>query len=427
MKFELRPASRGGLFGRVVLYAGPGNGKTFTALATGFHLCKLYGYNPATDLAVLDTELVDSPDQRDSGMGSAEKYKGRPCNCNRCLRSGLRFDDFLTMPMQQGHRGPDAFMQALAVCREAGIKVVILDGITDEWRALLQLVDQLKSTNRREDPWATARPLHARFVQAILHYPGHVIATVRAKKENRHKKADDEAADVIPDQDSNLLYEFDLALFVKKGNGYVVKTRDDRLENVSFQHPGADLAEAIKAWCDDPSNPGRNEDGSAKRTPRSEERFAQARQFEGESDHEFARRANDHVAGVVREATQLADQIEKRTEQVATESRVRKSEAWKDLANKFGANDLKIRICWLADRANDVKTEGQIEHYMRAAGDDVVKLAKTLDWASGLLPDAPPFVEAPKASEQGSPFDEGFGDPMGEPAPVGARGFAPPE
>ena len=58
--------------------------------------------------------------------------------------------------------------------------------------------------------------------------------------------------DVLPDQDGNVIYEYDVALFVKRGHGYVVKTRDDRLENTSSRHPGADLAEGLKRWCDDP-------------------------------------------------------------------------------------------------------------------------------------------------------------------------------
>ena len=255
MKFELRPARRGDLFTRLLIFGESGQGKTYGALAIAFHLAELYGYDP-TEIAVLDTETVESPD-RDNATGSAEKYAGRPCNCNRCLRQGITFkggaDGFQTMIMEEGHRGPESFCRALQVCKQSGIKIVILDGITAEWRALLQLVDKVDAQTRgKGDGWSTARPLHNQFVRALMEYPGHVIATCRAKKESRHKKAEKGEGDVLPDQDGNVLYEYDVALFVKRGTGYVVKTRDDRLENCSSRHPGADMADSLKRWCDDP-------------------------------------------------------------------------------------------------------------------------------------------------------------------------------
>lgn len=251
MEFQLRPARRGALYARLLLYGESGHGKTYTALAVAFHLAELYGFSPE-QIAVLDTETVESADRNDEGTGSAEKYAGRPCNCNRCHRQGLTLDGFQTMIMVAGSRGPDEFMRALKVCAQAGIKVLLIDGITDEWRSLLMLVDALKARSHKDDPWATARPKHNAFMRALMEYPGHVIATCRGKKENRHKKAEQGMGDVLPDQDSNIIYDFDLALLCKQGTGHVVKTRDDRLHGATSQHPGADLAEGLKRWCDDP-------------------------------------------------------------------------------------------------------------------------------------------------------------------------------
>ncbi len=252
MDFKLRPARRGEIYARALFFGESGQGKTYSALAVAHHLADLYGWDPSV-IAVGDTETVESADREDEGTGSAEKYAGRPCNCNRCHRQGLMIDGFQTMILEDGHRGPEAICRFLEVCKHAGIKIVVLDGITDEWRALLQIVDKVNAQTRgKGDGWSTARPLHNQFVRAILEYPGHVIATCRAKKESRHKKAEEGLGDVIPDQDGNVVYEYDVAVFFKRGTGYVVKTRDDRLENVSSRHPGADLAEGLKRWCDDP-------------------------------------------------------------------------------------------------------------------------------------------------------------------------------
>lgn len=252
MEFTLRPARRGKIWGRLLFFGESGSGKTYGALALAHHLAKLYGI-PVSKIAVLDTETVESADRKDGGTGSAEKYADRPCNCNRCLRQGLTIGGFQVMLMEDGSRGPESFCRALEVCKQAGIEIVVLDGITDEWRALLQIVDKINAQTRgKGDGWSTARPLHNQFVRALMEYPGHVISTCRAKKESRHKKAEDGLGDVMPDQDGNVIYEYDVAVFCKRGTGYVVKTRDDRLENVSSQHLGADLAEAVKRWCDDP-------------------------------------------------------------------------------------------------------------------------------------------------------------------------------
>lgn len=253
--FTLRRAKRGAIWGRVLLFGQAGQGKTYTALSVAHHLCDLWGFDPREQLAVIDTELVDSPDRTDHDQGSAEKYEGRPCNCNACHREGLVFCQFKTLLLPEQQRDPESFMRAMKVCAGAGIKVIVLDGITDAWRALLNKVDRIKKGNRGADGWAEARPLHNAFVRALLTYPGHVIATCRAKKESRHKQAEDGVSDVIPDQDSNILHEFDIALFCRQSEAVVAKTRDDRLEGWGTRHPGLDLAAHVKRWCEDPRNP----------------------------------------------------------------------------------------------------------------------------------------------------------------------------
>ena len=252
MEFKLRPARRGSLYTRCLIFSASGQGKTFTALAVAFHLAELYGLDPST-IAVGDTETVESADDPDEGQGSAEKYDGRPCNCNRCHRQGLVFSGFQTMILEQGYRDPDSYIRFLQVCAQSGIKIVIIDGITDEWRSLLQIVDKVREqSGGKEDGWSVARPLHNQFVKAVMDYPGHIIVTCRAKPESRHRKAEHGMGDVLPDQDSNVVYDYDVAVFMKRGHAHVVKTRDDRLETFSSRHPGLDLAEGLKRWCDDP-------------------------------------------------------------------------------------------------------------------------------------------------------------------------------
>lgn len=251
--FVLRQAKRGAIYARACLFGKAGQGKTYTALAIGIHLCKRLRLDPATALAVIDTEETDSPDQEK--QGSAEKYENRPCNCSRCHREGPRFA-FRTMVLPSTHRSPDDYQRAMKVCREAGVVVLVIDGLTEAWRSLLRLVSEVEARDRKADGWSVARPVHKQFVEALLHYPGHLICCMRAKPESRHKDSEFQSAAALPDQDPGILHEFDVACFVDGGTSYVVKTRYDPIEGHSFPRGGDDMAEHLLAWCADPHNPG---------------------------------------------------------------------------------------------------------------------------------------------------------------------------
>lgn len=257
MSFKLKKARRRALWARVLFFGLAGQGKTYTALSVAHHLCEIWGLDPETDLAVIDTELVDAPGAEEL-QGSAEKYEGRPCNCNTCHREGLRFSSFNTMHLAEGQRKPADFERALEVCKAHGIKIVIIDGITDCWRQVLAL--SKKKRRGEGDGWQTARPMHNSFIAAMMNYPGHLIVTCRAKKESRDNKSDLERTNYIPDQDSNILHDFDISLCSNRGFATVVKTRDDRLEEWEERHPGKSLAFKIKEWCEDP---GGNKDPAA--------------------------------------------------------------------------------------------------------------------------------------------------------------------
>lgn len=239
---ELRKATRGEIWARCCFYGEAGRGKTYTALATAHHLADLYGYK-REEIAVIDTEVVESVERTDAGQGSAEKYTGRPCNCNRCHKEGLVFGGFLTILLKRDQCGPDSMQQAMKLCQNAGIKILIIDGITPEWRAIVKMADQI---GKREG-WQIARPMHDAFEDAIERYPGHVLVTMRAKKGNQYNDGE-----TTPDQDSNVLHRYDIGIFVEDSTIKVVKTRDDRLERWTQRHAGADLAMALKTWCDDP-------------------------------------------------------------------------------------------------------------------------------------------------------------------------------
>lgn len=83
---------------------------------------------------------------------------------------------------------PTSYVRALKACEEADFSFVIVDQISHEWDGkggLLQTKDQMvKSSGGKLNDFTAykyANPLHDEFIDALLSYPGHLIATMRSK------------------------------------------------------------------------------------------------------------------------------------------------------------------------------------------------------------------------------------------------------
>lgn len=170
-----------------IAFAGPaGAGKTHTALAVGTGM--------GTKLGVIDTE-----------RGSAANYAGM-------------FDfKHLRMP----NSAPQTLVQALAVAADAGLDVVVIDSLTHFWSGQGGILDQVdrkteesRSKNAFTSGWKTVKPIEHQMWDAILGYPGHVIATIRVKTayeiQERNGKKEPVKIGLKPDQREGADYEFDL-------------------------------------------------------------------------------------------------------------------------------------------------------------------------------------------------------------------------
>lgn len=76
---------------------------------------------------------------------------------------------------------PEKYVQAITVCEEAGMEVIILDSITHEWENLLDYHGSLPGSSFTA--WGKVTPRHAAFVDRMLRSSAHVIATARSKTE----------------------------------------------------------------------------------------------------------------------------------------------------------------------------------------------------------------------------------------------------
>jgi hypothetical protein len=151
MSFTFKKATKSTTKLRAALFGPSGAGKTFTALRIAAGL--------GGPVAVIDTE-----------RGSASKYADR-----------FAFD-----VLDLEHAGIPSYQGAIEAAAQAGYPVLVIDSLSHGWQELLQEVDRLANAKYRGNTWSAwseGTPKQRALVNAILTYPGHVIATMRSKTE----------------------------------------------------------------------------------------------------------------------------------------------------------------------------------------------------------------------------------------------------
>lgn len=208
------------------IFGPSGAGKTFTSLrvATG-----LAGGSP---IAVIDTE-----------RGSASKYADR-----------FSFD-----VMELEDQSIDGYVAAISEAAKGGYKVLIIDSLSHGWQSLLEEVEKLAKAKYRGNTWSAwseGTPHQRRLVQAILNYPGHVIATMRSKTEwttvDNNGKKTPQRVGLAPEQGKGVEYEFDLLVEISTEHvANVIKDRTGKFQDKLIDKPGEDFGQQLAAWLAD--------------------------------------------------------------------------------------------------------------------------------------------------------------------------------
>ena len=150
----LRQASRKKAKIRLGLSAVSGGGKTYSALLIGKGLAN----GDFSKVAIIDTE-----------NGSADLY------------SHLGNYNVFTL---KAPFSPERYIEAIKICQNAGMEVIIIDSITHEWDGvggILSIADSM--TGNSYTNWGKITPRHNAFIQAILQSNCHMITTVRRKQD----------------------------------------------------------------------------------------------------------------------------------------------------------------------------------------------------------------------------------------------------
>jgi len=207
---------------RLAAFGPSGAGKTFTTLRIGKGL--------GGKIAVIDTE-----------RGSASKYSDR--------------FDFDVLELED--QSVEGYCEAIKMAKEGGYNVLIIDSLSHAWQTLLEEVEKLAKAKYRGNTWSAwseGTPLQRKLVQAILQFPGHILATIRAKTEwttveNSKGQKQPQRVGLAPEQGKGIEYEFDLLLEISTEHiGNVIKDRTGKFQDKLIEKPGEDFGKSLAAW-----------------------------------------------------------------------------------------------------------------------------------------------------------------------------------
>jgi len=221
-----KKAERTKLYLRCALFGPSGSGKTMTALRIAKGIAEKMG----VPYAVIDTEAR-----------SASKYADR---------FQFEVDDL-------DKKSVDNYIASMNEAAKAGYKVLVIDSLSHGWRELTEEVDRITQASTSKNSvlsWAKVNPKQKRFIDAILHYPGHIIVTMRSKTEwvigqGKDGKIAPEKLGLAPEQGKGIEYEFDLLVELnQKHQATVTKDRTGKFQDETIDLPGEDFGVALYDW-----------------------------------------------------------------------------------------------------------------------------------------------------------------------------------
>ena len=147
---ELRKSSKKQAKIKLALQGCAGSGKTYSALLLAYGLC-----NDWTKIAVIDSE-----------NGSADLY--------------AHLGQYNVLPLQDKFT-PETYVEAIKICEDAGMEVIIVDSISQCWDNLLEYHANLPGNSFTN--WQKITPRMNAFMQKILQSNSHIICTMRCKQD----------------------------------------------------------------------------------------------------------------------------------------------------------------------------------------------------------------------------------------------------
>jgi hypothetical protein len=249
---QFRRASKSKAKLRLAIFGPSGAGKTYSALSIAEGM--------AGRIALVDSE-----------RGSASKY-------------GDRFV-FDTLDLDSD-KSISAYVAAMEAAKHSGYEIIILDSLSHAWQELLADVDKLARSKFKGNSftaWSEGTPKQRQLVDAILSYPGHVIATMRSKTEyvleqGKNGKSMPVRVGLSPEQGKGIEFEFDMLMELSVEHvAHVTKDRTGKYQDAVIEKPGAELGRDLVAWLSDAPDPAPKEESRTEpKTPKESDGYVLA-------------------------------------------------------------------------------------------------------------------------------------------------------
>ncbi len=207
---------------KLALQGSSGSGKTYSALLLAKGL--LNGH--MEQIAIIDTE-----------NGSADLYAD--------------LGNYNVLSLKSPY-SPEKYIEAIDVCINAGMKVIIIDSMSHCWDFLLDTHSKMPGNSFAN--WSKVTPRQNAFIQKILAAPVHIIATLRVKQDyvlnQKNGKMVPEKVGLKAIQRNDVDYEFTIVFDLNIA--HQAKTTKDRtglfVDKPEFVINAA-TGKKISNWC----------------------------------------------------------------------------------------------------------------------------------------------------------------------------------
>lgn len=152
----------------------------------------------------------------------------------------------------------DTYVAAINAAKE--FDVLIIDSLTHAWQELLTEVEkiaQAKYHGNTWSAWSQGTPKQRSLIDALLSFPGHVIATMRCKTEwavdsNEKGKIKPQRVGLSPEQGKGIEYEFDLLMELSPEHvANVIKDRTGKFQDEFITCPDEAFGKRLGDWLKD--------------------------------------------------------------------------------------------------------------------------------------------------------------------------------
>lgn len=234
MAFQFRKAARTERKIRVALDGPSGSGKTYSLLRLAF---ALRAGGLCARVAVIDSE-----------NGGSEAYAGEAPDGEPWAFDVLNLTTY----------SPTTYVEALRAATDAGYDCVVVDSLSHAWMGKDGTLDLVDRKGGRFDAWKDVTPLQRQMIDAVIHCPAHVLASMRTKSEyvvedevNKQGKAVKVPRKIglAPVQRDGVEYEFDLYGSIDQEHVVrITKSRCSALQDATAPRPGPAFWAPLVRW-----------------------------------------------------------------------------------------------------------------------------------------------------------------------------------